>query len=73
MIVPLGAQLAVLGVLPLDVDSDDPAFNAVKPGWIPFLIVIAMGVVLAFLFFSMRKQLRKVDFPDEAPKDSQER
>jgi hypothetical protein len=41
------------------------ADNPVRPGWIPLIIVLALGAVVAFLYFSMRKQLGKIDFPDE--------
>ena len=39
------------------------ADNPVRPGWIPLLIVIALGAFVAFLFFSMRKQLGRIDIP----------
>ncbi len=40
------------------------ADNPVRPGWIPLLIVLALGAFVAFLFFSMRKQLGKIDIPE---------
>ena len=52
--------------------------NWVRPGWTPLLVVAALAVVLVFLFFSMRRQLRKIDIPgdprgerdpDEGPAD----
>ena len=56
--------LAVL--VPLVDKAPDPA--DVKPGWLGFGVFIALAVAVAFLWFSLRKQLRKVDFeekPDE--------
>lgn len=37
----------------------------VRPGWTPLLIVLAMGAFVVFLFFSMRKQLRRIDVPGD--------
>lgn len=59
-----------LSLLPFDAGDGDPeAFAAIKPGWIPFLITLAMLAILVFLYFSMRKQLRRIRF-DEQPKSS---
>jgi hypothetical protein len=35
----------------------------VKPGWIAFWIVVAMGVATFLLWRSMNKQLRKIQMP----------
>jgi hypothetical protein len=35
--------------------------NIVKPGWIPLLITIALAAVMVLLFFSLRKQFRRID------------
>ena len=35
--------------------------NVVKPGWIPLLITIALAAVMVLLFFSLRKQFRRID------------
>lgn len=42
--------------------------NIVKPGWTPLLILVGLGVVMALLFRSMRRQFRRVDahWPEEA-------
>jgi len=42
--------------------------NIVKPGWTPLLILIGLGLVMALLFRSMRRQFRRVDdrWPEEA-------
>ncbi|CAN5437188.1 hypothetical protein BH10ACT10_BH10ACT10_03870 [soil metagenome] len=60
----MNTLLAVL--VPLVDQAPDPA--DVKPGWLGFGVVMALAVAVALLWFSMRKQLRKVDFevePDE--------
>ena len=44
-------------------DADEAA-EKVRPGWIPFLIVLALGAFVGFLYFSMRKQLKKIDIPE---------
>ena len=41
--------------------SYDP--NAVKPGWIAFWIVVALGVATFLLWRSMNSQLRKIKAP----------
>lgn len=38
--------------------------NVVKPGWTPLLIIVALGIVMVFLFFSMRRQFRNINLPD---------
>jgi hypothetical protein len=40
--------------------------NIVKPGWIPLLITIALAAVMVLLFFSLRKQFRRIDSHFEA-------
>jgi hypothetical protein len=45
----------------LDVDP-----NIVKPGWTPLFVVLLLAVALVFLYFSMRKQFRKIRIPDDA-------
>lgn len=43
--------------------------NIVKPGWIPGLITIGLAAVMVLLFFSLRKQFRRIDthFPTPPP------
>jgi hypothetical protein len=55
-------QLQAL-VVAAAMDADEAA-EQVRPGWIPFLIVLALGAFVAFLYFSMRKQLNKIDIPE---------
>jgi hypothetical protein len=47
--------------------SYDP--KDVKPGWIAFWLIVALGAATYFLWRSMNKQLRKIDVP---PRDSAE-
>jgi len=35
--------------------------NVVKPGWTPLLITIALAAVMVLLFFSLRKQFKRID------------
>jgi hypothetical protein len=52
----------------LDVDP-----NVVKPGWTPLLVVLLLGIVMVFLYLSMRKQFRKIHVPeDDASDDAEE-
>jgi flagellar biosynthesis component FlhA len=39
----------------LDVDP-----NIVRPGWTPLFVVLLLAVAMVFLYFSMRKQFRKI-------------
>ncbi len=65
----MNALLAVL--VPLVDKTPDPA--DVKPGWLGFGVFLALAVAVAFLWFSMRKQLRKVDFEEEPDQPKQPR
>ncbi len=47
---------------------EGPAPEDVKAGWLGFGVFLALAAVLVFLFFSMRKHLRRVDF-EEPPGD----
>jgi hypothetical protein len=53
-------------VLPLVDKAPDPA--DVKPGWLAFVIFLAMFAAVILLWLSMRRHLKKVDF-EEAPDD----
>jgi hypothetical protein len=35
----------------------------VQPGWTPLFIILALAVVVALLFVSMRRQFRKIQVP----------
>lgn len=41
--------------------------NVVKPGWTPFLITLALAVVVVLLFRSMRRQIRRIQVPRQQP------
>ena len=43
----------------LDVDP-----STVRPGWIAFVVVLLLAIALVFLFFSMRRQFRKINIVD---------
>ena len=58
-------------LVPLVDKAPDPA--DVKPGWLGFGVFLALAVAVAFLWFSMRKQLRKVDFEEEPDRPGQTR
>ena len=58
-------------LLPLAVKGPDPA--DVKPGWLGFVMFLALAVATVLLWLSFRKQLKKIDFeeePDDRPSDS---
>jgi hypothetical protein len=51
--------------------TDTPApDSAVGPGLLGFLVVVALGLALVFLYRSLRKQLRRIDFDADATSDS---
>lgn len=33
------------------------------PGWLPLLLVVILGLAIVGLWFSMRKQIRRIDVP----------
>ncbi len=57
-------------LIPAVVEGPDPA--DVKPGWIAFVIFLALAAAVVFLSFSLRKHLKRVNFEEkstDAPKD----
>ena len=46
----------------------DVGSGAGSPGWIPFLVVLGLALAIVGLYFSMRKQFRKINIP---PPDEQ--
>ena len=60
--------MQVLNVLPLVLSfvDDVPEANDVKAGWVAFAIFIGLILAVAFLGWSLTKQLRKVDAAEEA-------
>ena len=69
--------MQVLSVLPqvLSFVDDVPEADDVKAGWVAFAIFIGLILAVAFLGWSLVKQLRKVDAAEEAglydPSDKQ--
>jgi hypothetical protein len=51
----------------LDVDP-----SVVESGWAPLLITLLLGAAIVFLYFSMRKQFRKIRVPKEDGADNAE-
>jgi hypothetical protein len=45
----------------LDIDP-----NVVKPGWTPLMITVGLAVAVVLLFFSMRRQFRRINVPDDS-------
>ncbi|WP_432558971.1 hypothetical protein [Granulicoccus sp. GXG6511] len=43
--------------------APDP--NSVVAGWIPLVLTLALGFVMFLLYRSLRKQMRKIDIPEE--------
>ena len=43
----------------LDVDP-----STVRPGWSAFVVILLLAIALIFLFFSMRRQFRKINIID---------
>jgi hypothetical protein len=44
--------------------------NAVTPGWMPLLVTLLLAGAMVFLYFSMRKQFRKIRTPDDATSEA---
>ena len=61
-------------LLPLAQKVPDP--EDVTAGWLGLVVFLGLAAALVVLWFSLRKQLRKVDFeekPDERPADDEPR
>ena len=43
--------------------------NVVRPGWTALIVTLLLAAAMVFLFFSMRKQFRKINIPPEEPDD----
>ena len=44
----------------LELDPD-----VVKPGWTPLIITVLLAIAVVLLYFSMRRQFRKISIPPE--------
>ena len=64
--IPLNALQSVVWTVLVPLVDEVPAPEDVKPGWLGFGVFLLLAAALVVLFFSFRKQLRKVDF-DETP------
>lgn len=64
--IPLSTLKTVLWTVLVPLVDEAPDPEDVKPGWLGFGIFLALAAALVLLFFSFRKQLRKVDF-EETP------
>ena len=42
-----------------------PDPNSVVAGWIPMVLIAVLAIAMVLLFRSMRKQMRRIDIPDE--------
>lgn len=56
-------NLLLTVVLPLAEQVPDP--EDVKPGWLGFAVFLLLAAAVAFLAFSLVKQLKKVDFEEK--------
>ena len=45
----------------LDIDP-----NVVKPGWTPLVITLGLALAVVLLYFSMRRQFRRINVPDDS-------
>jgi hypothetical protein len=43
--------------------------NTVKPGWTALVVTLLLAAAMVFLFFSMRKQFRKISIPRQETDD----
>lgn len=46
--------------------------NLVRPGFAPLLIILLLGVVMVFLYLSMRRQFRKITVPRRGDRDGRD-
>jgi hypothetical protein len=45
-------------VILLEIDPD-----VVKPGWTPLIVTVLLGIAVALLYMSMRRQFRRITIP----------
>lgn len=69
--IPLNALQSVVWTVLVPLVDEVPAPEDVKPGWLGFGVFLLLAAALVVLFFSFRKQLRKVDF-DETPDEKKD-
>jgi hypothetical protein len=51
----------------LDVDP-----NWVRPGWTPLFVTLLLAAAMVFLYFSMRKQFRKIRTSDDLAREAED-
>lgn len=51
----------------LDVDP-----NWVRPGWTPLFVTLLLAAAMVFLYFSMRKQFRKIRTSDDLARETED-
>lgn len=61
----------MLDILAAQGELPDP--NTVGPGTLALVVFIFMLVAVVFLMRSMRKQLKRVDFPEDGPRDESDK
>lgn len=49
-------------MIPFDVTPDP---NSVVAGWIPVVLIAILALAVVVLYRSLRKQMRKIDIPEE--------
>ena len=43
--------------------------NVVRPGWTALVVTVLLAAAMVFLYFSMRKQFRKINIPRQETDD----
>jgi hypothetical protein len=46
--------------------------NWVKPGWMLLPVILLLAGAMVFLYFSMRKQFRKIHTPEDDESDNED-
>ncbi|HWJ52722.1 MAG TPA: hypothetical protein VNT24_05020 [Propionibacteriaceae bacterium] len=44
--------------------------NVVRPGWTALVVTLLLAAAMVFLYFSMRKQFRKISIPRQETDDT---
>ena len=47
--------------------------NLVQPGWTPLIITVLLALAIVLLFFSMRRQVRRITVPPTEPESPRSR
>jgi hypothetical protein len=68
--IPLSTMTALWATTALAEQAPDPA--DVKPGWLGFGVFLLLAAAVVVLWFSFRKQLRKVDFEEKGQENPEE-